>query len=531
MNPRHVVRIARVDLVRRYRSVRADGRRFAALLAAVALAGVPVAAAAAAAYFFGAGIANGSVAAPTPVARYAAGGIVAVLAVVVTLRTAQQGATPAHPDGLLTTVPHAEAALGVLGSELAVSGGVAAVPALVVAVAFGAGSGSLPTVATAAAAVVAVVALGVTLGVVLGTAVRNVFARSRTLARYRTALGVAVVAAYFAVVFSQSESNAFLPVMAALSATPAGWFGDLAVVALGGRPPLAAGAVGVFLLGSTVLPAAVIRLTASLWYVEPARPTERAAGRSGLGDLPGLSLPTARVVRKTWRRAWRNPIRLVYVLYPLFLLYTPVANSVRAGQVPATLPPLVALYGAWAVGAAFTLNPLGDEGNVLPVTLTAPVSGRQFVGALCLAALAVGLPAVTVATLAAGVASPLGPAAGVLAALAGAVLTVSGTGIAAGVGTLFPRLEAVRITRSREAVVPSLLAFGGYSLVLGLVGLPATLVSVPGASELGASLAGVSPDVVVLAGLGTTTLLGAGAALVGFVSAARTFDRFTYDRE
>jgi hypothetical protein len=195
MNPRHVVRIARVDLVRRYRSIRADGRRFAALLAAVALAGVPVAAAATAAYFFGAGIANGSVAAPTPVARYAAGGIVAVLAVVVTLRTAQQGATPAHPDGLLTTVPHAEAALGVLGSELAVSGGVAAVPALVVAVAFGAGSGSLPTVATAAAAVVAVVALGVTLGVVLGTAVRNVFARSRTLARYRTVHRVALVAA------------------------------------------------------------------------------------------------------------------------------------------------------------------------------------------------------------------------------------------------------------------------------------------------------------------------------------------------
>jgi hypothetical protein len=540
-DPSRIARIVRVDLIRRYRAVRATPRQFAALVVAVAIGGVPTLGAAAGTYFFGVAVARGDVGSPAAVAGPAAGAVVAGLAVLVALRTAQQGATPAHPDGLLTTVRHTEAALAVLGSELVVSGGVAAIPALVAAVAFGTGTGSAVVAWTAVVAALGAIVVAVPFGVVLGLIVRNAVARSPTLARYRVAAGAVVLLAYLGVVLSQSEADTVLPVVGALAATPAGWFGHLAVVSLGGRPELAAGALGLVGGGGAVLVLAVIRLTAALWYVDPVRPARQDGPldrlrslRSGdgdalgLGTVPGLGPPMAGVVRKSWRRAVRNPLRLVYVAYPLLLLYAPVARSLRTGEISETLAPLIALYGAWAVGAAFTLNPLGDEGNVLPVTLTTPIDGRRFVGALCLAALSVGLPLVTAATLAAAVAGPLSLGAAGVIAFAGAVTTTAGTGIAAGVGTLFPRLEAVRVTRSREAVVPSLVAFVAYSTVLGLVGLPATLVGLPGLPAAVAAVAGVPLDVVLVGGLGTTALLGAAAGLVGFAYAARTFDRFSY---
>jgi len=523
--------VVRTELRRKWRAIRGNDRQRLALALAGLFGILPVAVVSGGAFFFGRAVETGDVGPERALqyAQYGAGAVLAGLAVVVALRVVQDGASPDHPDGLLTALPHLEATLGLVGTELAVVGGIAGGVGALVAVAFGAGTGSPLAGLAVLVAVLSLAVPGVLLGFAAGLVVHNAFARSRTLARFRTAVGIVVVLAYLGAVFSQSGTNAFAPVVVALAATPAGWFGHLAMAPVASVDALrAGGAVALAVAGSGLLAGANSRLAAALWYVEPARPAGRTVESSGMGGLPGLSRPVGRVMRKAWVRARRNPIRLVYVAYPVFVLYAPVAESVRAGRVPATLPALVALYCAWSTGAAFTLNPLGDEGPVLPVTLTTPVTGRSLVGALCLAALVVGLPVTVAATLATALLSPLSVPASAATALAGGVLCVAATGVAAGAGALFPRLEAVRITRSREAVVPSLFAFGVYSLVLSLVGAPATAAGVPGARDTLADLLGVGADRLLVGAVGVTAVLGAAAALVGFRYAARTFDAYRY---
>jgi hypothetical protein len=529
MNAAHVYLIARTDLVRRWRAVRSNTRQFAGVVIAAVFGLIWVVAVAATAFFFGQGIASGAVDDPMSLARPAAGAVVAGLTVLVTIRVVQQGAEPAHPEGLLTTVPHVEAVLGVVLSELTVSAGLLAIPGVLAAVTFAVGAGSPASGLLLLASLAGLLALGGLLGFAVGLAVGNVFARSRLLARYKTAIGVLLLLAYFGVVFSQSADNVAAPVVDGLAATPFGWFADLALYALVDTSPVRAGAaVGIAVVGVAALVVACSRLAAALWYTEPAQPTERTERASGMGGVSGLPRPTARIVRKTWLRARRNPIRLIYVIYPIFLIYAPVAESVQSGTVPALLPPLVALYGAWSTGAAFTLNPVGDEGPVLPVTLTTPVSGREFVGGLCLAALLVGLPITVALVVVTGLLSPLDLPATLAVAASAAALCVAGTGIGAGAGTLFPRLEAVRVTRSREAVVPSLFAFSVYSLVVGVVGLPATAVGAPAGRDLLADLTGLAPDAVTAGAVALTAVAGLVAAAVGFRYAARGFDEFYY---
>ncbi|PSP86244.1 hypothetical protein BRC83_00830 [Halobacteriales archaeon QS_1_68_17] len=83
-----------------------------------------------------------------------------------------------------------------------------------------------------------------------------------------------------------------------------------------------------------------------------------------------------------------------------------LANALRDWSVPAVLVYTVGFYGAWAIGAAFALNPLGEEWPVLPMTLTSSIGGRTLVGGLWLAASLPGVLPGALATLAVAAASP-----------------------------------------------------------------------------------------------------------------------------
>jgi hypothetical protein len=129
-------------------------------------------------------------------------------------------------------------------------------------------------------------------------------------------------------------------------------------------------------------------------------------------------------------------------------------------------------------------------------------------------------------SIAAPTASGLNPV-GTAAVAAGAVaLPAAATGVAAGAGTLFPRMEPTRITRGREAVVPSLFAFALYSLVLAVAGAPATAVGTPAVREVVVAALGVGPERAVAAGVAATTLLAGTAGAAGFRYAVRSFDRY-----
>ncbi|PSP96576.1 hypothetical protein BRC94_12335 [Halobacteriales archaeon QS_5_70_17] len=498
VDARHVALIVRTELVRRWRAIAGDRRRLVAAAVGVAFGAVPLAGAVLAAYVAGRALAAGTVAVPLPTARGLAAAVAAVAAGVTCLRAVQTTATPARPDGLLTTVPHREAVAGLLATELTLSVGIAALPAAGVGAAFAVAARSPASAPLVALAVLALVALGVVSSFAAGLAVRVALARSPTLARYRTALAVALFAGYFLALTSRAAMSAVAPVARAAGATPPGWFADLALlpVAPAADPARAGGALA-------------------------------AGGKSATASFPlALPRPVAAVVRTAWLRARRGPIRLLYVTYPLVVLYPSVAEAAASGTVPTTLPPLIALYGAWTTGAAFSLNPIGDEGPVLPATLTAPVGGRGFVGGRCLAGAALGVPATALLAVGAAVASGLDPV-GTAAVAAGAVaLPAAATGVAAGAGTLFPRMEPTRITRGREAVVPSLFAFALYSLVLAVAGAPATAVGTPAVREVVVAAFGVGPERAVAAGVAATTLLAGTAGAAGFRYAVRSFDRY-----
>ena len=530
MNRGNVSLLTRTEILRRYRSVRADGRKFGVYILVGVFFLIPLAVILAGLYAFGGSVAGGSL--PEFVSmdgvRGGAGAIVLVVAVLNTIRTVQTAATPSNADGVLIMAGHSEVVASLLIVETLFGAWLVLVPGTLGAIAFGVGAGSVVAAVSFLAAIICTAALGSAIGISLGFVVRNALARSETLSRYRTLAGIALFLAYMYVVVATDFESAFDPVVSVLGQTPLGWFGDLALAPVSGEADLAlaGGAILLAVAGVAVLSVAVDRLAGLLWYVEAVEGSTGETDSSGIGGIAGLPRPIARIVRRSWLRAWRSPLRLFFVVYPLFFVIAPISDAVRTGVVPAYLPATIALYGAWATGSAFTLNPLGEEGDVLPVTLTTPVSGRTFIAGCCLAGVLIGLPASLVAVLVAGVF-----AGNSIPLLAGSValalvLPLFAVGMAAGIGVTFPRFEEVNVTRNREAVVPSLFAFAVYSIALTVAAAPGLVVQFEGVREGLADLIGTTPAGALAAAIGTTVVLGGGVAVLGFVHAARTFDSY-----
>ncbi len=526
----HAGLIVRTELRRRIRAL--GGVQLAATAVAGLFLLVPAGGSIAVAFFAGREVAAGSLD-PTATARLIAGLVPVGAAAFTAVRAVQTTGVPAHGDGLLLAASHREVVLGLLGAELALVLGATGLPALGIGVAFGIGTGSPASAALVAGALLALLTGGIVAGYALGLAARIAIARSALLARYKTVIGVGLFALYFLVVARGEESAAaFGGIAGAAGGTPLGWFADLGLVAVAGSadPGQAAGAALLAVVGIPVGAAACVRLADALWYREPVEPAGDATSDSRMtGGLLGLPRPVVRVARKSWLRAWRSPLRLIYVLYPLFAFVTPLVEVVETGTVPGSLPILVALYGAWAVGAAFTLNPLGDEGPVLPVTATSPIGGWSFVGGLCLAGVAVGTPVVVPLAVVTGLLAGAGPAtlAGLVAL--SALLPAIAAGVATGAGMVFPRREPVQVFRGRQAVVPSVYAFIVYSLALLALALPGLVAGVPPARVALIGATGLEPAIVVASGTGATLLFGGLTAAVSLRYAAGRFDGYTMD--
>ncbi len=188
-----------------------------------------------------------------------------------------------------------------------------------------------------------------------------------------------------------------------------------------------------------------------------------------------LSRPAVGVVAVDWKRARRSPISLSFALYPVIVLAGPIVTAVQSGEIGTGLPLWILLSGTWIAGALFALNVIGQEGAALPVTLLSETPERALIvghvvsGGLLLA------PVTVVATVGTAVLSPhslptvasLGVSAVVLSAVSGAIAT--------GIGAVFPRFEAVSVSRSRKAIVPSIPGFVGYSTVILVVALPTVI--------------------------------------------------------
>jgi hypothetical protein len=511
--------IARTELRRRWRGMKDNPAQLLALAVAalfvfpMALVGVG------GAYVAGGMVASGEVDTPLELAR-----LVCVYAwIFVTgfggYRAYAVSLDPDNIDGLLTTISHRDLIAGIVLTEFALWTTLGLTVAGGAAVTFGIGAGSPLSILSVLLALTLILTTGLVGGFVLALGIRNLGVRSILLTRLRTLFVAVLAAAYFWVIVTNSFASVFDPLYHVLAITPVAWLGDLAAVALGvdASPFRAVGAVLVAVGFLAVTVPALSRLAEWLWYADGVHVTHDVEQTTESSRLAGLlPAPVLGVVSSDWARARRSPLSLSFALYPLFLLIDPIIGVVQTGTVGRGLPLMTVLCGTWITGSLFALNVLGYEGAALPVTLLSPDPARSLVTGHVLAGVLLLTPVTVVTTALTGLLSP--HSIGVTASLTAAalLLTVGASVIATGIGAMLPRFEAVRVSRSTKAVVPSVLAIVVYSVVMLVVMLPAilghsalfghALTSLLDVDQLGVAVAGTVSSGVLAAGVGIVSM-------------------------
>jgi len=476
------------------------------------------------------------------------------LAAIVVVRAVGARGTLANDVGVLSVVPTRDAALGQIAAEATLALAYVAPLVLAVAGGYAVGAGSPTLLATAPVVAVVGVASAVAVAYPVGLAVRHAFTRIEFVARNKTALVALAFVGYVALVLSDWFGRLLLAVFEPLQRSPAGWLADvllLGVPGAGASALRAAAALAAAPLVAVAGVAAATRVASVHWFADPVlagsdddAPVDPDTARHEDGALRrfedrlagAVGRPGAAVAVLAWKRAVRAPLKLLYAAYPLLFAVGAATEVVRTGEVPALAAPAGLVFLAWAGAAVFTLNPLGDQGAVLPAAVLSAVDGRSFVAAHVLAGLLVTAPVGTVAVAALAVLSPLPPDAAAAAVAATPASVLVGACAAVGVGMAFPRYEAVNVTRSTKAVVPSLLAFLVFSLYLLATALAAGIVAEPGIEPLVAGVVSfllpfglsVAPDTVGLVARGALVPLAVAPA-ASLWYAVRRFDRVTVD--
>jgi len=503
-DPGAAAEIARVDLVRGYRWLR--GQDFWLLYGAVSAVGFAFIALFAYSLGHDTGVA---LAAGGETPWFAAGGAATAWSVVWLFTVAMLVADAVGSNGdtdhgghYLTIRPTADVAGGTVASAAAKFAGFVFLPVLALYAGLSLGAGTPTPLVGGVAAAVLTVASATAVGYPVGLGLKGAIRRSAVLTRLKPVLGVGVGLAYFAVMLTGEFTAVVEALRPALRAPPLGWLADLSLVTTPGVTPAATGVAGAVLFGVAVTVAGVLLAVPAARYAWRADRTvtngdrdedaEATAPDHAVDRLLGAvtRAPATRGVASTaLLRVYRSPLQLVFVSFPL-LAAVPVGDRMlAAGTVPWFGPWLAVWYGAWAAGAAVPLNPLGNQGGALPSLLTSPADGRHVVHGHVAAAAVVAVPVTGLAAgllaVAAGYATV--EVAGVVAAAAAAVLAACV--LATGVGSVFPRFEAVDFAGSRRAVPPSKVAYGAFSAALTATVVAAAAVQNALAREAVAALA------------------------------------------
>ena len=501
----HGVRIGVFEFRRTARALRADSARFLLIALGVVIPGGIIALV----LFLFADLlrsASGPIALP-PVARGSVAGLWLFGVYLVAQRTLTQRTQIEAGDLALTTVSARTVATGLVIAETCRAIAYLVLPIAVVTGALAIPVGSVASLLFVPLAVVSFAVTAVLVGATIGFAGALLVARSSFVARHTTALGTGAVVVFFGGYFL------FVGLIggvgpASLAWLPVGWYADLATLG----SPIAASPLRA--LGSLLTATLLVgdfgygaeRLATDLWFDEPVSVdddggdgSEGDATRAGIGGIEGTSAddgnglaavgafdrplrvagrPARGVARMALLRTRREPRRLSFLLTPIAIVGVSIGNVIATsggGSVAALALVACVLFGPWLAGATFALNPLGEEGAVLPTTLLA-VDARTYVRGVMLPGIVFGFPFVVLLTVA-GVA-----AAGAMASPYTAVESLGLVGIALGstivavslapaIGTRLPRFSAISVGESRAVLPPSLLAVVAYLIpVIGLAG-------------------------------------------------------------
>ncbi len=396
---------------------------------------------------------------------------------------------------MLTTVSARTVAGGLLVAETLRALATFGLPALVLTGALGSFFNSPVSLILVPTAAFLFLATAVVTGAVFGYAVVLTVATSQFVAHHKTVLGYAasfiMIGGFYLFFFPQIGGIS----QASLAWIPIGWLVDLVVV---GTPLIESPfyPAGV-LLSSTVLliigGVIIEREVIALWYtdavgVDTERSTHEAdiehANVSGMARRDALAaavkplvvprivpVSTRRVAEWTLLRTRRDSHRLMFLLLPLFIIGSSLINiGLQSGALRTLAAPICTVILPWFIGSLFALNPLGDEGAMLPVTLTA-VSGSQYVRGLIAPGLLFGLPVVIVVTSIAGVFSPYTPLEQVGLVALSVYLTCIAVTITPAIGMALPRFSAISVGQRRDILPPRMSA-----TILHM-----TLILIPGA--------------------------------------------------
>jgi len=306
-----------------------------------------------------------------------------------------------------------------------------------------------------------------------------------------------------------------------LADTPAGWYADVALLpatpaASGSR----AGAVAAVALPLVFLSAAAAeRLGGALWRCDP--PSDRRSASSARRDLFSHGLVPARpvlaVVCTTWRRAHRNPGVLVFA--GLLAVVTSAVTLGVAEEAPVAVPVILATYVAATVGAGPSLNPLGNEGRVLPALLTTPNGPRTLVAGYVTAGSLPGLLLASTAAVGGGAWAGRGGPVLFGLGIVGAVLGTGAPAIAVGLGVAFPKTKGATLTRAAGTYPPRLVVVGLFAVGVVSLGVPGLVADT--ATPWAAATLGVPEHLILVGGYAATCTLTALAATASTVFAIR----------
>lgn len=361
------------------------------------------------------------------------------------------------------------------------------VPAsLLVAIGAGLGSRSLTIVVVGPIIVGFLLAAAIPVGFLIGCVTRDVLTVSRWAARLRVPV-VLLLAVFYVISLITGHAQRIVETgIQALPETPFSWPMEpllIALPGLEGDPVRALGGVG-WMVGIAVISAVLaLSIAERHWHREPLSTPPRRTKFNGqtLERLTGrlLDPPARGICITTLRRTWRAPVRTLYVVYPLFAALVLVAGVIREGVLPGSIVVALCLYVIWGTGALLALNPLGDLRAVLPLVLPSPVDGRSVMKGYLSAGGLIGVPVVILTAIGGGLISPLNNLQVALLTSGAVVGTVLAPVLAAGIGSLFPRFGSVQVTAKTKAIMPSKLAFAGYTLTLMLPAAAAVALASP----------------------------------------------------
>lgn len=491
----------------------------------VPLPGVGTVGAAPGAYAFGAQLAAGEEAAVLEIGRTASVALFVMGIYLVGMAEIGNEGPQMAIDGLLATVPPRTIAVGRMLVYALFVARLAGVIVLAGAIAFGVGAGSALATGTFLLGGLGALLTAVAITYPVALAGKLAFRRIETLRENKLLFGGPLVVGLFALLLGLRDPASLIQQL------PLAWYADLGLLgSVSGTSPLRAvlvtAALPVALIGSAL---ASSRIGEAVWLSDDLQSDTEVSLDREPSNLERflertVSPPVAAVTRVTWWRLRREP--QVFLFGGLLVVLTASAGITAAERFPNALPYIIAIYGAATVGAGATLNPLGNEGAMLPGTLTVPNGGRHVVAGYAVSASLPGAVLVGAATLAAGawigLTTPKLLAVGVL----GVALGAAGPVISLGLGVAFPNFDGIDVLDSTNMQAPHLRAVFLYLIGLVALGIPAAAGLSPGAAG---ELLPLSDAVITAVGVGATVAAAFGVARLSFGYAVNVVGAYELD--